>query len=109
MNRRERRAHTRRDNILRASNGWKMAVTRPDDPAKAIAIAQEALDKQDQALLDDLPNRTGCKYTFVGWLSRKQCIVNSAGVPIDALRPGDSFVTFPNDQPPIMALEEQPS
>jgi len=110
MNRQERRARAGKDGIHRAPDGRRMAILRPDDPGKALAIAEQALKRQDRELLADLPNRAGCKYTFVGWLSSAapQHIVDERGRRIGDLQPGDSFVTYENDAPPIGEAMELP-
>ena len=101
MNRHDRRAHGAHDGIARAPNGFRFAVIRPEDAAKALALAKQALETQDRELMANLPDHVGCKYTFVGWLSQglRKHLVDASGNRIGQLQPGDSFVVFENDDP----------
>lgn len=83
--------------IAIAEDGKPLAVIRPANPSLALAVAQVAVKKADKALFDRLPNEVG-DYTFRGWLAEgKPCIVDKNGRYLEDLKPGDSFVTLPDD------------
>lgn len=82
--------------VIACEDGKPLAVIRPDNPALAIRLANEALAKQDghafERILVDV-QASGSRYTFAGWLSKDRShVVDETGKRIDTLKPGDSFV-----------------
>jgi hypothetical protein len=80
-------------------DGKPMLVLRPKDPRLALSLAEIAVQKQSQQLLDELPeivsNASG-DYTFMGYLAkdRKQIwIADENGKRLGDVVAGDSFVT----------------
>lgn len=78
-------------------DGQPLMVIRPANPALALSVAQVALDKQDTALLDRLPEEVG-DYTIQGWLGERGRLLDQNGDVIGKCKPGDSFVTW-KDEP----------
>jgi hypothetical protein len=80
-------------------DGKPMMVIRPQDPILAISLAQIAVEKQSQELLDKLPeivSKASGDYTFMGYLARdskRAWIADETGKFIGELVRGDSFVT----------------
>lgn len=75
------------------ADGERMQVIRPDSPALALAVAKVALDHNDAALLERLPEEVG-EYTFIGYLAVVEpYVVDETGEIVDVVKPGDSFVT----------------
>jgi hypothetical protein len=82
-----------------AADGQRLAVMRPQAPALALSIAQTAMQSQDRSLLAELPDGD---YAMVGWLGADGAsVVDDDGKDVDAIRPGDSFVTFQSGPAPI--------
>lgn len=86
--------------IVRSPDGTQpLAVVRPRTPelqARAIALAKEAAEKQDQALFQKIPSMIA-DYTFMGLLGRdrrsgKFSVVDGAGKWLGDLQAGDSFL-----------------
>ena len=92
----EARTRFGRLTIVRDEKGEAMKVIRPESPALALAIARTALAKNDGALFERLPEEVG-RYTYRGLLGRGKggasYVVDEHGHIIEALEPGDSFVT----------------
>jgi hypothetical protein len=75
-----------------------LAVVRPKRPAVALAAAQIAMQTQDSAVLEELPDDD---YTFAGWLSANgKRLLDGDGNDIGEPQRGDSLVTFKDDAPP---------
>jgi hypothetical protein len=102
-----RRARARFGNLAIAMSpeeNKQLLVLRPDDTAKALALARQAMEENDAILLQEIPVRVQ-DYTFVGYLSRpvrdgkehRVFAVDKHGKIVDAIQPGDSFVTV-NDE-----------
>lgn len=79
----------------------QLAVIRPDDPKKAVALAEEIMAKEARGELsaeaareafNDIP--TMQPYRFMGFLggSARKDIVDEHGKVIGKIEPGDSFV-----------------
>jgi hypothetical protein len=80
------------DKIRRAPDGLPLMVVRPDDPAKALAVAAECARTNDNARLANMLEECG-PYKFVGYATHSTGIVDTKGREVDRLAPGDSFIT----------------
>lgn len=74
--------------------GRPLMVVRPDDPAEAVKRAQAALKANDSealsAIVADLP------HVFVGFYGEdKRSVLDEAGNVLGTIKPGDSFITMP--------------
>lgn len=75
-----------------AADGEQLAVARPRRPAVALAVAQVALQHQDEPILSKLPDDD---YTVMGWLAADgMSVVDDDGDRIGELQPGDSLVSL---------------
>jgi hypothetical protein len=78
-------------------DGRPLLVIRPNNPALALSVAKVALDKNDPALLERLPQEVG-DYTVQGWLGPDSTLLDRDGRVIGKCKPGDSFVTMRDHQ-----------
>jgi hypothetical protein len=97
----------KRQRAFDKETGKPYGVIRPKKPALALAIAQVAVKHNDGKLLDRLPDEVG-DYDFVGWLSMgpKPVLIDAEGNEVGKLVPGDSFVTFTDEEAEAKANEE---
>jgi hypothetical protein len=80
-------------------NGEPLMVIRPSNPTLALQLAKIAVEKNDKALFDRLPNEVGLdNYTIQGWLGPKGKLLDRDGNVIGECKPGDSFITM-KDEP----------
>jgi len=90
-------------------NGRPMLVIRPDDPEKAVRIAQETANANNIARFKGLPEEVG-EYTVVGYASEDaRKIVDKMGNVIGEIKRGDSFITMPVDPPIGSRFRTDPS
>lgn len=86
--------------LLRAEDGQRMQVLRPDKPDAAVALALEIQKRNDTEAFRGMPEelrRRGVHYTLVGYLGRgldgRPVLCDRQGNPTGSILPGDSFVS----------------
>lgn len=82
--------------IVKDEHGLWMQVIRPDNPARALALAKQSVALQQSDLFDAVPLAAGCLYTYLGYFGKqgKQFrVVDAEGAVLGELEKGDSFVT----------------
>jgi hypothetical protein len=68
-----------------------MMVLRPEDPLRSINAAKRAMNADDWSEVERLEGR----FTFIGWLSLEQTILDNEGNDTsEKLQAGDHFTTF---------------
>lgn len=84
-------------------DGRKLAVIRPEDPAKALASARQVMEDERKGRItaDEAHRRfnlitTEQAYTFVGVaaVDAEQMLDHDGTILDDKLQPGDSFVDY---------------
>ena len=73
-------------------DGVRVAVLRPQDPAKALARAREIQGTNDKAAFDAI--LTEQPYTFAGILGTRGTVLDDDGNVIGSLVSGDSFANL---------------
>jgi len=95
FNRLQKRLRGKTRHAIVKADGLSLVVARPASPEKALKRIDEihALPKEEQnaafeAMLDEQP------YTFVGYYTGTEHVVDKDGFRIGSIRPGDSFISL---------------